>query len=188
MRFPPTVIFRDHNMIETDRLQLFPYAPEHLLAMIDGVARFEELSGLRAAEGLRDLMVSPDVSPDWLARLRTISAPDPWVLGFAIIERESGLVIGTAGFKGPPNGEGMVEIGYGIVPAREGRGYATEAAAAIVNFALTDGRVHLVRAHTMPTANASTKVLGKCGFGYVGEVMDPEDGLVWRWERARTEG
>ena len=32
-------------------------------------------------------------------------------------------------------------------------------------------------------ANASTRVLTKCGFRHVGEVMDPEDGLVWRWEK-----
>ncbi len=30
--------------------------------------------------------------------------------------------------------------------------------------------------------NASTRVLTKCKFKWVGEVMDPEDGLVWRWE------
>ena len=40
------------------------------------------------------------------------------------------------------------------------------------------------RAHTLPTPNASTRVLAKCCFQYIGEVIDPEDGLVWRWERA----
>ena len=42
-----------------------------------------------------------------------------------------------------------------------------------------------MQAHTAPTANASTRVLAKCGFDFVGEVMDPEDGRVWRWERTR---
>jgi len=34
-------------------------------------------------------------------------------------------------------------------------------------------------------SNASQRVLAKCGFQYVGEITDPEDGLVWRFERRR---
>ena len=94
-------------------------------------------------------------------------------------------VIGNVGFKGPPDERGMVEIAYGIVPAFQGRGYATEPAAAAVAFAFGYGRVHLVQAHTLPTPNASTRVLGKCGFVHSGEVVHPEDGLVWRWERSK---
>ena len=94
-------------------------------------------------------------------------------------------MIGAAGFKGPPDEAGMVEIAYGVTPSFEGQGYATEAAAALVAFAFTSGLVELVRAHTLPAANASTRVLAKCGFRHVGEVIDPDDGPVWRWERGR---
>jgi RimJ/RimL family protein N-acetyltransferase len=96
---------------------------------------------------------------------------------------ESGLVIGNAGFTGPPDAEGMVEIAYGVVPDFQGRGYATEAADALVAWAAKNGRVAIVRAHTLPKRNASTRVLEKCGFKYVGELMDPTDGLIWRWEK-----
>jgi RimJ/RimL family protein N-acetyltransferase len=70
------------------------------------------------------------------------------------------------------------------VPPYEGKGYATEAAAALVAYAFDQG-VKLVRAHTMPEPNASTHVLRKNGFRFVGDVIDPEDGPVWRWERTR---
>jgi RimJ/RimL family protein N-acetyltransferase len=76
----------------------------------------------------------------------------------------------------------MVEIAYGIHPDQQGRGYATEAAAALVSYAFTQSNVRLIRAHTLPEPNASTRVLTKCGFKHIGEVVDPEDGLVWRWE------
>ena len=168
--------------IETAHLQLAPYSPEHLLALIEGYERFEECFGLPAADGLRAFILSDEVSPAWLAQLHAASAADPWVHGFAVVHRESCSVIGSTGFKGPPDEDGMVEIAYGIVPAFQGRGYATEAAAAGVAFAFGSGRVRLVRAHTLPTPNASTRVLAKCGFGRTGEVVDPEDGLVWRWE------
>ena len=172
--------------IETARLQLLPYAPRHVLALLDSVEAFERAMGLRCAEGLRDFMVSDDVSPAYLARLRVsdaLDAPDPWVHGFAVVLRESRAVIGSAGFKGPPDEGGMVEIAYGIVPVHQGQGFATEAAAALCAFAVGSGQVRLLRAHTLPTANASTRVLAKCGFASTGEVVDPEDGRVWRWER-----
>jgi RimJ/RimL family protein N-acetyltransferase len=172
--------------IETIHLHLIPYSPAHLLALIEGYQHFEECFGLPAADGLRAFIVSDEVSPDWLARLRASSIPDPWVHGFAVVDRDSRSVIGSVGFKGPPDENGVVEIAYGIVAAFQGRGYATEAAAAGVGFAFGNG-VRRVRAHTRPTANASTRVLEKCGFEYAGEVDDSEDGLVWRWERGLTQ-
>ena len=93
-------------------------------------------------------------------------------------------MIGGASFKGPPDGTGVVEIAYGIVPSFEGRGYATEAARALVEYAQKNEAVREIIAHTSPEANASTHVLKKCGFTFAGEVMDPEDGRVWRWEHA----
>ena len=96
-----------------------------------------------------------------------------------------GSVIGVASFKGPPSADGVVEIAYGVVPDFQGQGYATEAAGALVEFAIDSGRVSTVRAHTLPQPNASTRVLKKCGFRFVGEVVDPDDGLVWRWELFR---
>lgn len=151
--------------------------------MIDQPDRFEQLAGLPAAAGHRAFFVSGDVSPEWLAALRDSSGPDPWRHGCFVVHRESGSVIGSAGFTGPPDSSGTVEIGYGIVPSFEGQGYATEAAAALVAFAFARGEVRLVRAHTLPTANASTRVLEKCGFRNTGTVVDPVDGPVWRWER-----
>jgi RimJ/RimL family protein N-acetyltransferase len=170
-------------LLTTVHLQLIPHAPGHVLALIESEARFEASFGMPAAAGLRGFYVSDAISPAWLASLHASTAADPWIFGFAVVHRQSGSVIGSVGFKGPPDEAGMVEIAYGIVPVFQGRGYATEAAEACVAFAFGDDRVRLVRAHTLPTFNASTRVLAKCGFAYIGEVVDPEDGLVWRWER-----
>lgn len=169
--------------LETGRLVLLPCSPEHLVALIDQPDHFQELLGVPAAEGLRAGYVSDDVSPSWLAALRNSSGPDPWLHGFFVVHRERRCVIGSAGFKGPPDSTGMVEIAYGIVPSYEGQGYATEAAAALVDFAFAHGHARLVRAHTLPEPNASTRVLLKCGFRRTGTVDDPDDGSVWRWER-----
>ena len=153
--------------------------------LIEDPLRFEQELGMSAASGLREFFASDHVSPDWLSALRRSTGTDPFRHGFFLVQREHRLIIGTAGFKGPPGTEGTVEIAYGIVPAFEGQGYATEAAGALVGFALADEQVRTVRAHTLPEANASSSVLRKCGFLYVGEVVEPDDGPVWRWERGR---
>ena len=170
-------------VIETEHLRLLPYSPEDLLALVEGVSQFEQRTGWRAADGLREFFVSDDVSPGFLEQLRTGRGADPWTYGFAVVHREDGCVMGSAGFKGPPDENGAAEIAYAIVPAYEGRGFATEAAGALVTFALADERVRVLRAHTLPEPNASTRVLTKCGFERISEVVDPEDGPVWRWER-----
>jgi ribosomal-protein-alanine N-acetyltransferase len=122
------------------------------------------------------------LSPDWLARLAATTTADPWVLGFSVILAASDEVVGSCGFKGPPDADGMVEIAYAIAPAHQNKGYATEVAAALVQFARADAQVRTIRAHTLEDANASARVLMKCGFQLRGEVIDPEDGPVVRWE------
>jgi RimJ/RimL family protein N-acetyltransferase len=169
-------------MIETEHLNLISFLPGYLLALIEGVPGYEQRFGMRLADGLREYYVSDEVSSAWLAKLRASESADPWVYGFAIVHREDDLVIGTIGFKGPPDEDGLVEIAYGIAPGYQKRGYATEAAEAAVAYAFNHSEVRLIRAHTMPTPNASTRVLAKCGFTFIGDVIDPEDGLVWRWD------
>lgn len=123
------------------------------------------------------------LSTDWLARLHASTSTDPWTHGFSLVHRDSDIVIGKGGFKGPPEADGVVEIAYGVVPDYQGKGYATEAAQALVAYAFSSGHVRVVRAHTFEKSNASTRVLAKCGFRHIGEFIDPEDGMVWRWEK-----
>ena len=106
--------------LETPRLRLLPCAPQHLLALIDQPERLEQVLGLPAADGLHGFYVSDDVSPAWLAALRSSSSPDPWRHGFFVVHRAAASVIGSAGFKSPPDPEGVVEVAYGTCPAFRG--------------------------------------------------------------------
>ena len=90
-------------------------------------------------------------------------------------------------FKGPPDAEGIVEVSYYTDPSYCGRGFATEAAGGLTEFAFASGQVRLVRAHTKSDNGASARILTNCGFRLTGEVIDPEDGLVSRWERKQAE-
>src|SRR5262245_45825090 len=156
---------RIEAVIETNRLKLVPKTIQAVRAQI------EEMSADERSQ----------LSTDWLAQLDS-GAVDSWTLGFDMVERDTDVVVGGCGFKGPPGTDETVEIAYGVGPQYQGRGYATEAAAALVAYAFGSGRVRKVRAHTLAPANASARVLTRCGFRAVGEVIDPEDGLVSRWE------
>jgi ribosomal-protein-alanine N-acetyltransferase len=84
-----------------------------------------------------------------------------------VVERASGLVVGGIGFFGPPRESGEVEVGYGIVPSRQGHGYATEALQAMLAMAWADPRVTAVFAGTDPGNAASQRVLEKAGFSRI---------------------
>jgi ribosomal protein S18 acetylase RimI-like enzyme len=115
---------------------------------------------------------------------RTGAALPPWT-GYLAVD-EAGLIVGTCAFKAPPDPDGVVEIAYFTFPPFEGRGIASAMAAALVERARHEPGVRRLRAHTRPGANASTRILEKTGFDRVGEIVDPDDGLVWRWERAAS--
>jgi [ribosomal protein S5]-alanine N-acetyltransferase len=153
--------------LQTKSLKLVPQTLEEVRAMVEAMPPSEKA----------------ELSADWLARLRASTSADPWTHGFSLVHLDSDIVVGTCGFKGPPAADGVVEIAYGISPDYQGKGYATEAAQSLTDYAFSSGKVRVVRAHTRPEPNASTRVLAKCGFRRIGEVIDPEDGLVWRWQK-----
>ena len=88
-----------------------------------------------------------------------------------IVERESGLVVGGIGFFGPPQG-GEVEIGYGIVPSRQGRGYATEAVRALVADVIDLDGVQTVIGNVDLGNVASIRVLEKSGMTLSGRTTE----------------
>jgi RimJ/RimL family protein N-acetyltransferase len=108
--------------------------------------------------------------------------PQPWGSYLALEGRDT---TGLCAFKSAPNEAGEVEIAYMTFPAFERRGHATAMAAALTDIALAAG-VPMVIAHTLPEENASSRALRRNGFAHAGVVEDPEDGLVWRWERRRA--
>lgn len=107
--------------------------------------------------------------------------PDPWgsYLGYA---GETAVAMGA--FKSAPDESGTVEIAYMTFPDHEGKGYARAMVPTLYSLAIEHG-ASLVIAHTLPEENASNRALRSSGFAFAGEVSDPEDGLVWRWEKGR---
>lgn len=157
-------------------LRLVPAHPAHIEtpspALAAGVARHYPDAG----EGLAHLAAI-------LAIMGATLRPAPWADWWALAD--DGTIVGLCGFKAAPDADGMVEIAYGSFPGAEGRGVATAMAAGLVDIAAAHGAAQVI-AHTLAPDNASATVLRRNGFTLNGTMIDPEDGEVWRWERALT--
>ncbi|MBU7595395.1 GNAT family N-acetyltransferase [Metabacillus halosaccharovorans] len=84
-------------------------------------------------------------------------------------------LIGDIGFKGKPV-DGVVEVGYGISPDEQNKGYATEAVEALVNWAFQTGKVNKIVAETLITNEASIRVLEKL---FMNKVEQDEHMVYW---------
>ncbi|MFI5805006.1 GNAT family N-acetyltransferase [Streptomyces sp. NPDC051561] len=141
-----------HADVDTKRLVLRHWTRSEATAVLDGT-RSPYWAYDFPAEGDGVVAGLFEQYPDWLGayghRL--------------VIERDSGLVVGSIGLFWPPT-EGVLEIGYGIVASRRGRGYAPEATQALADFALAAPEVHTVSADVELSNPASVRVLEKAGF------------------------
>ncbi|MBU1822625.1 MAG: GNAT family N-acetyltransferase [Bacteroidetes bacterium] len=168
-------------MIDTPRLRLFPCDDTLFDAIRMGDAVLARALGANVPKkwtGFRDSFAP--------AALRWKAHPplrDWWT--YLAVYRPDNLLIGTCGYKGEPDENGAVEIGYEIRASHQGKGLATEAAQALVQNAFASQEVKKVLAHTMPEASPSAQLLQKIGFVRTDDFQDPEDGLLWRWELER---
>jgi ribosomal-protein-alanine N-acetyltransferase len=169
----------------TVKIALFDFTPELLTTESVSAAALCGRLGVAAPPDWPPSFHDAD-SRGWF--LRKLEA-DPNVvgwLGFYVIAEIGGrpTLAGSAGFKGPPDADGMVEIGYSIVPSLQRRGIATEAVIQLVSRAFADPRVVTVRAETPLTFTASRGLLEKCSFVLTGTRTDPEDGELALYTRA----
>jgi RimJ/RimL family protein N-acetyltransferase len=117
-----------------------------------------------------------------LDQLRRSPEDAPWLVRAVLLQR-TGTVVGHAGFHGPPDRDGMVEVGYTIVPEHRGHGYAHAALRALVDEATSVTSVRVVRATIGPDNLASLAVARRGGFSHVGEQWDEVDGLELVFEK-----
>lgn len=168
-------------IIETQNLRLIPCRAEHFEAVMRDKAELGRLLGVRVHD---DWPEFPEAMPHIYELLK--SSPPEW--GFHLfVHAADRVLIGEGGFKGRPDREGVVELGYALVPEYRGRGLATEAARGLARHAFSHPEVTAVQAHTLPDGAASIRVLAKLGMKLVGEFQDPEDGRVLRWRVERKD-
>jgi ribosomal-protein-alanine N-acetyltransferase len=144
--------------LQTERLKIVPCTDE-LLSTIS----------------TEEYEIGPHITM-FLEKLREDSTQFGWGV-WLVINKENNTIIGDIGFKGKPNSENTVEVGYGIIPSAQNKGYATEAVKEIINWAFTNDDVDKVVAECLHDNIPSIKVLEKLNMNKIGTVND-----MLKWE------
>lgn len=104
---------------------------------------------------------------------------------WGIIARKTNKLIGTCCIGDFDEGARRAEIGYDIAQVEWGKGYATEAIRAVVDFGFNVMNLNRIEATITPGNNASVKVLRKLNFVQEGIVRERdlikgklEDGII----------
>lgn len=136
-------------------------------------------AGREAGISLTEYFMTDSARWLWQFRLDQMAA-DPgharWMVRQAVVG-DGGLVVGHAGFHGPPDEAGMVEIGYSVAPDFRRQGYGRSALVELLRLAGAEPTVTTVRAAIGPDNVASLATISGFGFVQVGEQWDEEDGL-----------
>ena len=147
---------------ETERLTVRAMRPSDAEALAayrndPGVARYQDW----------ELPFTPQMARRLIAAMDGISAPVPneWVQ-MAIEDRDGALVGDLAVYV--DTDVRVALIGYTLAAAHHGRGYATEAAGALVDRLFGVLGVHRVAATLDPENTASARLLERLGFRYEG--------------------
>ena len=134
---------------------------------------------------LTPYLAGPDCAGVWTVRASQV-VQDPgsasWITGI-VWDPECRRTVGRAGFHGPPDDDGMVEVGYSIDPQFRRQGYARAALRELIDRAAREPGVRTVRASVSPANVASRDLVLSEGFVAVGEQTDDEDGLEIVYER-----
>jgi len=170
--------------IQSERLELAWMSPAFIVASLDGRRD--------AAGALIDAIV-PEEWPDERARrppwglggrleqMQRDPAESPWLLR-AMIARADRAMVGRINFHGRPNEWGQAELGYTVFPAHRQRGYATEAALAMMGWARHHHDVRRFLLSISPDNAPSLRVAAKLGFVRIGVQMDEIDGEEYVFE------
>jgi RimJ/RimL family protein N-acetyltransferase len=175
--------------LRTPRLLLIPATPATLAAELVSAAALGESLGVGVSASWPPELYDADAVRWTLNAFEDGRCAPGWCLYyFAECADAAGetRLIGVGGFRGEPTEDGVVEVGYGVVPESRRRGYAREAVDGLVGWAFDDSRVSRVIAHTLRHLAPSIGVLTSAGFTYVGPHADAGEPDAVQYELGRS--
>jgi [ribosomal protein S5]-alanine N-acetyltransferase len=159
--------------IETERLKIVTFTIDMMEALLKGNSELEKIIPYKVASEY-PLDVYKQFFTYKIERFRKFPNENEWE--GIIIHKIDNKIMGDMGFKGGPNEEGIIDLGYSIVPSYQGKGYATEMGKAMVDWGLSQLNVKQVIATCNPDNFASIRVLEKIRFHVTKKTKDK---LYW---------
>ena len=162
----------DAPRLFTGRLELIAATPALARAAATSPATLGQLLACEVPRGWPPELLR-EHEEHWAVQLEG----DPRLVGWTawyIVQVKPAVLVGSIGFAGRPDGEGVVECGYSLVPKFQRKGYATEAMGGLIDWAFSHEEVRRVRAQTYRHLAASIRVLEKNGLSHVGDGDEPD--------------
>jgi ribosomal-protein-alanine N-acetyltransferase len=166
--------------IITNRLYLVPFTIEICEELLSGNKNVLTKYGINSSSYWPDEDMI-ETLPRILINLKKVPAPtgfESWL----IVSNENNTIIGDIGFKGVPNIGGVIDIGYGVVVQERQKGYASEAAEGLIQWAFTQPYVKSITAQSLTDNVGSAKTLERLGFNRTGLLGDY---VQWRLFKKR---
>lgn len=138
-----------------------------------------QVANLYTPVPLSPYFIHPTMVRVWKRRSEQIArspADLPWITR-AVVDTDLDLAVGRAGFHGPADEAGTIELGYEVDPDFRRRGYARAALEWLLERAREEPSIRVVRATISPDNLASKGLVSQYGFVEVGTQIDDEDGL-----------
>ncbi|QHL86302.1 GNAT family N-acetyltransferase [Nibribacter ruber] len=152
------------SAVETNRLRLVPLSREQLDLYLLNDGSLERQMGV----GYSMKEINPDLQSGLQEHFIPLVAQHPDAFYFftlwSIVLKEENVLVGDICFKGAPDEDGQVEIGYGTYDAFQQRGIMAEAVGALLSWCQHHPNIKLVLAETEAGNTASEKTLLKNGF------------------------
>ncbi len=172
--------------VRTAHLELVSLSPAFIEALLAGRrAGAETEAGLKLADGWPDEHDSRFLRLR-LEQIRQNPESQQWLVRAMVLRGPERLMIGHVGFHGPPETVGRAEMGYTVMPEFRRRGYAIEAATALMEWASQEHGTKRFFVSISPENGPSLAMAAKMGFTKIGEQTDEEDGLEFVFELVRT--
>jgi RimJ/RimL family protein N-acetyltransferase len=172
--------------IATPRLELHLICVDDLLSLFDSPEDVSIYEGKSFTNPHRILMDESGPLRWRVPQVKSDPAVNKWFVRW-IVEKETQEIVGSTSFHGPPDVQGMMEIGLGIHVNFQRRGYATETLTGMWSWVIDQPGVDLLRYTVAPDNEASVAVIKKFGFERVGQQIDPEDGPEDIYEMSANE-
>lgn len=162
------------EFISTERLILIPFTTEIITSIKEEDGFLLKACNLNYGKGWPD-EEAWETFPKIEKNLDLVINPtgfESWL----IVKKENQSIIGDVGFKGRPNDDGAIDIGYAIISAERQNGYAIETVNALINWAFNQVEVTTVTASCLIVNLGSKKVLQKAGFA---EMKRDDEMIYW---------
>ena len=160
------------RVVETERLLLRPWTESDIPALIP-------LIGAREVAATTLRIPHPYTYEDAEAFLRHSREVNEGGQGvrLAVLLREDATLCGGIGLVTEPRHQ-HAELGYWLGVPYWGKGYATEAARAVVDYGFNELKLHRIFASHFPNNPASGRILRKIGMTYEGRLRDH----IYKWD------